>query len=130
MGKGVKVITNKTAEEENDALTKTFQIMVQINYYNIWGPNSNTFARQLLSNAGFPTLKPPGAIGWGYDGIYDYGGPLYDKNGKPLIPEDEAIDPKDLKALKELGKKQTNQEKLLRKFPELLGPGFPNPPRP
>src|SRR5207253_1272937 len=71
-----------TPAAELAALDKAFGGMVQISYYAPLGPNSNTFLRQLLSNAGFtPPTSPPDATGWDYVGNYGYGVLYFDKNG-------------------------------------------------
>jgi uncharacterized protein RhaS with RHS repeats len=82
VSEGIVVKTEKTAAEELAALDGAFNKMQQIPY-SAYGPNSNTFARQLLMNAGFGRQPaPPGATGWDYSGGDGYDGVLYDEFGK------------------------------------------------
>ena len=72
--------------QQQTNLSTAYNKMRQIPDYNAsLGPNSNTFANQLLQNAGYSAKKPPNAPGWGYKGQSCYGGPLYDSNGKPTL---------------------------------------------
>jgi hypothetical protein len=85
---GLKIDTGgKTFKQEDEALKKLSENkgLKQVEQYNAYnGPNSNTYAHQLLLNAGFPDPTPPaGARGWNYNGFYSYGGDVYDKNGVP-----------------------------------------------
>jgi RHS repeat-associated protein len=71
-------------EEEVAALNKAYSDMKQIDVYNaIEGPNSNTYARQLLVNAGYtpPKSLPFLAPAFDYSGDNGYGGPNYDEKG-------------------------------------------------
>jgi RHS repeat-associated protein len=71
--------------EELKAIDTAFKKMQQIPFYEIFGgPNSNTYAKQLLVNSGFTVPEsPPGGRGWSYVGNYGYGGLYYDSNGFP-----------------------------------------------
>jgi hypothetical protein len=74
----------KTPAEELAALDAAYGKLDQAAYRRL-GPNSNTYAHQLLLNAGFPEpewVLPAGAVAWSYSGFYSYGGEVYDKNGK------------------------------------------------
>ena len=82
---GTPVDTGLTPAQEQDALDCAFNQMQQIpDYFAIGGPNSNTYAHQLLINAGFNPPTPPGASGWDTDPWWGYGGPWWDKNGYPV----------------------------------------------
>jgi RHS repeat-associated protein len=68
-----------------DAFEKTKQIPL---YQAKDGPNSNTWARQLLINAGFsPPAELKNAAGWQYGrevpGPYGYGGKFFNADGTP-----------------------------------------------
>ena len=77
-----KVTTGMTPVQEFAAIEKAFSSMNQVPYYYPFGPNSNTYLRQLLVNAGFtPPAKPLNATGWDYSGDWKYGGPYFDSNG-------------------------------------------------
>ena len=84
------ILVNTNGNDYNKQLwnlSSAFNNLIQIPQYNAtMGPNSNTFANQLLQNAGYPTTAPPSALGWGYDGVWGYGTScsIYDKNGKRL----------------------------------------------
>lgn len=86
--KGQEIETGcKTCEDEIAALDRAFNQMKQIRRYGLFGPNSNTYARQLLLNAGFTDPQAPAnAPGWDYNGCNSYGGTYYDKNGNPKPP--------------------------------------------
>jgi RHS repeat-associated protein len=89
-------------QEEVAALNDAYEHLNQVPVYQAeTGPNSNTYAHQLLINAGFKIpdwrrpIRPPGLhlspnqwapYGWNYDGPYKYDGPLFDENGKPKWP--------------------------------------------
>jgi RHS repeat-associated protein len=65
-------------------LMLSFYMTKQVPVYSSFGPNSNTWARQLLKNAGFsPPTKPEKAVGWDYKGPYGYGGKFFDSHGSP-----------------------------------------------
>jgi RHS repeat-associated protein len=71
---------------EQSNLDNAYKLTAQIPEYDaITGPNSNTFARQLLLNAGFSPRRPPNSPGW-IDP--SYGGPGYDRWGTKLIRPD------------------------------------------
>jgi hypothetical protein len=94
---GTMIETGKTSYmEELLALRLAYSRLKQIPIYNAaLGPNSNTYAHQLLRIAGFPEPTVPGiATGWNYSGMYRYGGALFDWYGHPkpwpniLTPQD------------------------------------------
>jgi RHS repeat-associated protein len=84
---GVCVWTRRNSfQREREALDKAYFAMKQVKHYHLAGPNSNTFAHQLLANAGMGTVEPiTGAPGWNYAGKYRYGGSFYDQWGRPII---------------------------------------------
>jgi hypothetical protein len=79
------VATMMSAEDELLALDDSFYFTKQIPfYYAATGPNSNTWAKQWLLNAGFKVAQPPGAWGWHVDNKdYDYDGKYWSKWGSP-----------------------------------------------
>ena len=74
-------------EEVDDELTNldfAFKQMRQLEWYNaLTGPNSNTYARQLLVNAGFtvPSILPFQTPGWTVYSEYRYDSNFYDRWG-------------------------------------------------
>ena len=64
-------------------LDTIYKDLRQQSFYALMGPNSNTYAKQLLTLAGFaaPTVLPVTAPGWGYNGDLRYAGKFYDKYG-------------------------------------------------
>jgi hypothetical protein len=81
---GIVIPTGKTVAEELDILDKTFARLHQLPYRPA-GPNSNTFAHQLIRLAGFPGPSPSqvsDAPGWGFWTEYEgYGSLVYDEWG-------------------------------------------------
>jgi hypothetical protein len=67
----------------------TFRATKQADLYRALGPNSNTWAAQLLSNAGYGAPKPPGATGWDYSGSFKYGGEYFTTYGESTPKYDE-----------------------------------------
>jgi RHS repeat-associated protein len=72
-------------KEELDALDKVFSELSQLPVYSVTGPTSNTYARQLLTLAGYKTTDYEESLfpGWDYRGLFRYGGTYFDKYGKP-----------------------------------------------
>jgi RHS repeat-associated protein len=82
------VVSDGDFETELEQLMGAYDGMQQIPVYLAYpGPNSNTFAHQLLENAGFAVPDfSQNAPGWDYHGENGYGGPHFDTNGKPKPP--------------------------------------------
>jgi hypothetical protein len=62
---------------------RAYTVTKQVDVYEALGPNSNTWAAQMLTNAGYAVPKPPGATGWNYDGEFKYGGTYFTSTGDP-----------------------------------------------
>lgn len=94
VGTIMKVDTGKlTFKQESQALQSAWGQLVQVDIYNTSGPNSNTYARQLLTlasqNAPVPFTVPrtiDDTPGWDYSGPYRYGGLVYDEFGRFIQP--------------------------------------------
>jgi RHS repeat-associated protein len=77
-------VSSANFKEEIDALDKAFRELSQVPTYRVTGPTSNTYARQLLTLAGYKTNDYySGFPGWNYRGDFGYGGKYFDKYGKP-----------------------------------------------
>jgi RHS repeat-associated protein len=85
----------KNLVDEGDAsveaakLDATFRKLIQVQEYSViegTGPNSNTWARQLLTLSGYSDPNPWWAPNWGYHGWWGYGDPgsPYDAYGHGL----------------------------------------------
>jgi hypothetical protein len=86
--KAIGVNTGLTFEAEVDKLDKAYKKLKQVPWYNPRvGPNSNTYAHQLLKLAGmdYPAFRliGPIATGWYYEGRFGYGGEFFDQAGQP-----------------------------------------------
>jgi hypothetical protein len=83
----IKVETGKSYVDERDSLADSFRKTTQIPEYGLDGPNSNTYAHQLLKNAEIPDPPtPPNTPGWndgsyGKDGIWTQ----WDKYGNKKV---------------------------------------------
>ena len=77
----------RSPDEEMKRLDNVFKKLKQqpVPVYNaIGGPNSATYAHQLINLAGFKYDGPiPNALGWNYNGKFKYGGEYFDTYGNP-----------------------------------------------
>jgi len=86
---GIKVNTGLTYNEEIAIFKRVYAQLYQVPKYSaIFGPNSNTYAHQLLKlvakEGGFAAPDaPPWAVGWDYNGPWRYGGEFFDQFGTP-----------------------------------------------
>jgi hypothetical protein len=90
---GTVVPTGLTFQQELTLFDDIFGKLKQpIEYQATNGPNSNTYAKQMLTLASrqgkfkMPP-KPKGARGWFYSGEHRYSGPEYDELGNPKAPK-------------------------------------------
>jgi len=67
-------------------LDYVFANLRQVTAYDALGPNSNTYAHQLLKLAGYSVPSPPDGMAWDYDAAFRYGGKFFTAWGQPLWP--------------------------------------------